>query len=321
MSPFAESSAGRVAALGEVALLERIRSWLGDAMPPAPEGMGDDCAVLSRPAGNLFAADSLLYARHFDDTAAPVRAGAKLLLRNLSDIAAMGGEPRYAVMSAFLPPATSLAWLEHFCRGLADCAGQYATALVGGDITESSEGPGFSLAITGYAARPLLRSGGQPGDRLYVTGALGGSLRGRHLDFVPRLAEGRWLAARPDVRACIDLTDGLGKDLNALLRDGLGASLDTAAVPLSRAAHDIAGESGESAFWHACNDGEDYELLFTLDGATDPVGFERAWSNAVDTPLARIGNIRARAADEAAVIDAASGKPVGNLSGYTHLGA
>ncbi|MCC5804827.1 MAG: thiamine-monophosphate kinase [Opitutales bacterium] len=320
MSPFADSKDACVAALGEVALLEEIRSWLGDAMPPAPEGMGDDCAVLSRPAGNLFAADSLLYTRHFDDTTDPARAGAKLLLRNLSDIAAMGGEPRYAVMSAFLPPATSLAWLERFCRGLAGCARQYATALVGGDITESAEGPGFSLAITGQAERPLLRSTAQPGDYLYVTGSLGGSLRGHHLTFVPRLAEGRWLADRPDTRACIDLTDGLGKDLNALLREGLGAVLDTAAVPLSDAAREAATESGKPSFWHGCNDGEDYELLFTVDGTADPAAFERAWRGAFATPLMRIGKLRARGKGGPPVLDTA-GRPVENLTGYTHLRA
>ncbi len=318
MRPFADSKDGSVAALGEVALLEKIRLWLGDAMPPAPEGMGDDCAVLSRPAGNLLAADSLLYNRHFDDRTDPARAGAKLLLRNLSDIAAMGGEPRYAVMSAFLPPATSLAWLENFCRGLAACAREFATALAGGDLTESTEGPGFSLAITGNADRPLLRTTGQPGDRLYVTGALGGSLRGHHLNFVPRLPEGRWLAARPDVRACIDLTDGLGKDLHALLRDGLGATLDTASVPLSAAARETARESGRSAFWHACNDGEDYELLFTVDGNADPAAFMRSWRAVFDVSLTCIGKLRTRDPAIQPVTDTA-GHPVEDFSGYTHL--
>lgn len=320
MSPFAETAEDRVAAHGEIALLEKIRVWLGDAMPAAPEGMGDDCAVLSRPAGNLFAADSLLHARHFDDATDPAHAGAKLLLRNLSDIAAMGGEPRYAVMSAFLPPSVSLAWLERFCRGFADCALAYHTALAGGDITESTEGPGFSLAITGHAERPLLRTSGKQGDHLYVTGALGGSLSGHHLRFVPRLQEGRWLATRPDVHACIDLTDGLGKDLNALLRDGLGVCLDTASVPLSKAAREIARESGRSAFWHACNDGEDYELLFSVDGKTDPGAFEQRWRDTFPTALTRIGNLRDNTGGEAPVLDSA-GKPVENLTGYTHLRA
>ena len=317
MNPIADKPSDRISSIGEVALLEKMRLWFGPSMPPAPEGMGDDCAVLRRPAGNLLAADSLLRGRHFDDQADPAEVGAKLLLRNLSDIAAMGGEPQYALVSGFLPPDTSLLWLERFCRGMAACAAQYSTALVGGDLTESIEGPAFSLAIAGQADRPLLRTGRHPGDSIWVTGSLGGSLLGRHLRFPPRIPEGRWLAQRQDVHACMDLTDGLGKDLHALIQSGLAAALDAPAIPLSPEAHTCAERSGHSPLHHAFNDGEDYELLFTVGVATDPADFKRQWMSAFDTPLTCIGVIRP--IQNHPIFDATTGHPIDFANGYTHF--
>ncbi len=318
MNPIAATPTDRISTLGEVALLKRMRAWFGASMPPSPEGMGDDCAVLKRAAGNLLAADSLLRGRHFDDHADPAQVGAKLLLRNLSDIAAMGGEPQYALISGFLPPDTSLQWLERFCRGMSTCAAEYSTALVGGDLTESVEGPGFSLAIAGQAKRPLLRTGSHPGDSIWVTGFLGGSILGRHLCFPARIPEGRWLAQRQEIHACMDLTDGLGKDLHALLQGGLAAALDIQSIPVSRDARLCAERSGLPPLHHALNDGEDYELLFTLGVGTDPDDFKRQWNQAFDTPISCIGVIRPL--EHHPVFDATTGNAIDSAHGYTHFG-
>lgn len=219
--PFTDCAADRIDALGEVALLEEIRTWLGEASPPAPQGIGDDCAVWAAPpAGKqlLLTTDAVVYGRHFDATCPPELAAGKLLKRNLSDIAAMGGTPHSALLALTLPRNLSLRWLERFYRGLRECSLKYQTPITGGDITEGTDNF-FAAHITliGHAERPLLRSGAQAGDHLFVSGALGGSLFGHHLHFEPRLAVGRWLAAQPDVHAMIDLTDGLAKDLPELL--------------------------------------------------------------------------------------------------------
>lgn len=310
-SPFAEAAADRIDTLGETLLLRNIRHWLGKASPAAPQGIGDDCAVWPQPPEGeqlLFTTDAIVYGRHFDATCPPQLAAAKLLKRNLSDIAAMGGTPHSALLALTLPRNLSLRWLEQFYLGLRDCALHYATPITGGDITEGTD-DFFAAHITlvGHARRPLLRSGARIGDHLFVTGALGGSLLGHHLHFEPRLEHGRWLAAQPDVRAMIDITDGLAKDLPELLPEDEAcpaiALLELGKLPLSPAANataepkqrtrdqaipadstNLAGtplsspaDSLPPAILAALCDGEDYELLFAVDGQTDPQAFVARW--------------------------------------------
>lgn len=300
-SPFAQAAADRIDTLGETLLLRTIRDWLGKASPAAPEGIGDDCAVWPQPpAGEqlLFTTDAVVYGKHFDATCPPQLAAAKLLKRNLSDIAAMGGTPHSALLALTLPRNLSLHWLEQFYLGLRDCALHYATPITGGDITEGTN-DFFAAHITlvGHAKRPLLRAGAHIGDHLFVTGALGGSIHGHHLHFEPRLEQGRWLAAQPDVRALIDLTDGLAKDLPELLPENTAppavALLELDSLPLSAAANATANPAAEPTKPHAATtalanplplpllaalcDGEDYELLFAVDGRTDPQAFIARW--------------------------------------------
>lgn len=320
-SPFANDTAGRVASVGEIELLRLIRSWLGDCAPPSPEGMGDDTAVLPGGAGNLLTSDSLVFGRHFDADLEPALAGAKLLKRNLSDIAAMGGRPGAAVMAAFLPPPTSLRWLEAFTRGLADCARTWGVPIVGGDLTESIDFLGFNLTLTGQAARPLLRTGAQVGDEIWVSGELGGSLAGHHATFTPRLPEGAWLAQEDAVRSLIDVTDGLAKDLPALLPPGTSAALALDAAPIRAAAYELARSSGRTVLDHAFADGEDYELLFTASPRWRREGGPERWSSSFDTPLACLGTvIVASATKPAPLVDGATGQPLKFSSGYAHFG-
>lgn len=317
--PFTKQAEARIGARGEVALLRLIREWLGDTAPPPPAGMGDDTAVLPEGVGNLLTTDSLVYGRHFDAGLPPAAAGAKLLKRNLSDIAAMGGQPGVAVLAGFLPPQTALAWLEDFTRGLAACAREWGVAVVGGDLAETTDFLGFNLTLTGTAMRPLRRAAAEPGDEIWVTGELGGSLAGHHAGFVPRLEEGAWLAGHVEVHSAIDVTDGLAKDLPALLVPGCQAFLQLDRLPLRAAARAAATASGRDVTAHALTDGEDYELLFTASPRWRSDGGEEAWARRFATPLTCIGEVRAGTGAEP-LVDAATGQPLSFGSGYAHFG-
>lgn len=299
MKLFVSASAQRVTALGERRLIARIRQWLGAACPPAPFGIGDDCAVLPRPKRKmLVTTDPVIAGRHFDESVPAAAAGAKLLKRNLSDIAAMGGIPRSAVVSLALAPATSLAWLREFHRGLARCANTHGVTVVGGDITQAPAGFfGAFLTLLGEASGPrvMTRHGARHGDRLFVTGRLGGSRFRHHHAFAPRLAEGTWLSGRAEVRAMMDVSDGLAKDLRELLAPPLAAELNSSVVPISADARAMAKRSGRSPLDHALNDGEDYELLLAVDGRKSVESLLRAWrARFPRLPLTEIGHVDRR---------------------------
>lgn len=277
--------------LDETRLIERIRRWLGDASPAAPEGIGDDCAVVRASKSQLITVDPVVAGIHYSDKTPAAAIAAKLLKRNLSDIAAMGGTPRHAVISIALPPRHSLKWLQNFFRGLARCARRYHVQIVGGDCTATSGPFVASLTLLGDAPRrPLTRTTARAGDRLYVTGTLGGSLLGRHLRFEPRLSEGQWLAAQPHVHAAVDLSDGLGKDLGAILSPGSMAVVDTNALPASTAAKKLARTTARDLLDCVLNDGEDYELLFASSTGHHE-HLTSQWRKRFATPLTCIGTV------------------------------
>ncbi|MEN9636858.1 MAG: hypothetical protein RL077_5262 [Verrucomicrobiota bacterium] len=271
MHPFTPHADATVSAWGETKLIQSIRRWLGTSNPPPPFGIGNDCAVL--PASHrrqLITVDPVIFGRHFDETVAPRAVGAKLLKRNLSDLAAMGGRPTAAVLALTLDPRVSRDWLEAFYRGLAQTARRYHVPIVGGDLAQANGVVAASLTLLGEAQgeRVLTRTGAKVGDWIYVTGALGGSLAsGRHFRFSPRLREGGWLAQRPEVRAMLDLSDGLAKDIHALTPPGAVPALQARQLPRHRGA-DLKA---------ALTDGEDYELLFALNKNADQRAFARAW--------------------------------------------
>ena len=281
-----------VRTLGEEGLINRIRRWLGEANPPSPFGIGDDCAVLEPCAKQqVVTVDPIIYGRHFDD-AVPARAvGAKLLKRNLSDIAAMGAEPTAAVIALALGADTDARWLESFYRGLARTARRFRVKIVGGDVAQLESGFVATLTLFGRASknRILTRHGAKVGDAIYVSGELGGSLLGHHLSFTPRLTEGAWLAEQPSVRCLMDLSDGLAKDLHALTPARARAALDRHAVPVSAAAHRRAQTTGIAALTHALSDGEDYELVFAVDGKASLEKFEKSWRRRFRARLTKIG--------------------------------
>ncbi|MFI5356946.1 MAG: thiamine-phosphate kinase [Opitutales bacterium] len=308
MHPFVRRPSESVAALGEARLLTLIRGWLGAAAPAAPFGMGDDCAVLPAvPRRQLLTVDPVIYGRHFDDRVPPQAVGAKLLKRNLSDLAAMGGRPTAAVIALSLDARTSVKWLEAFYRGLAACARRHGVAIVGGDVAQADHTLAASLTLLGTATGPrfLTRAGARPGDWIYVTGRLGGSRSsGHHYRFTPRLREGSWLARQREVRAMMDLSDGLAKDVHALTPPGCRPAIQARVLPL-RPGCDVAA---------ALTDGEDYELLFVVAQGADRAAFARRWRRAFPRPaLTCLGRFERKAVPSPGTLD------LGRYHGYEHL--
>jgi len=234
-------------------------------------GPGDDCAVLDFGLPDrliLFKTDAVAEGIHFTSGTAPERVGHKALGRCLSDIAAMAGTPTAAVITLGLPRVFQTSFVEQLYAGVSALARKYEVALVGGETTVNPGGIFISVALLGWVRRGkgVLRSGAEVGDAIFVTGELGGSLAGKHLDFEPRLAEARWLAENFALHAMLDVSDGLAGDIRHLLHaSNVGAELLAASIPISREAR-LAGkqESAKPALLAALTDGEDFELLFTV---------------------------------------------------------
>ena len=285
---------------GESALIRQIVADFGSSCPPTPHGPGDDAAVLPPTArARLVTADPVIFNQHFTAEDTPRDVAAKLIRRNLSDIAAMGGRPEAAVLSMALNGNTSLRWLRAFSRALGREARRFGVDLVGGDCSQTGGPSGFFLTLLGVSTtdRFLTRRGAGIGDSLYVTGSLGGSRLGRQFRFQPRLDEGRWLVRRKTIHSMVDLSDGLAKDLLELIPEGAAARLDARSIPIAPAARRLARSGSHPALHHALHDGEDFELLFTLSHRANPVRFASAWQQAFPTRLTRIGVLVAAESD------------------------
>jgi thiamine-monophosphate kinase len=275
--------------IGEDALIERLVALVPRSPDPAA-GPGDDCAVIDPgPASallHLLKTDALVARVHFmPDT--PARAvGWKAAARVVSDFAAMGGHPEHFLITLALPPETAVSWAEDLYRGIGDCLEKFGGLLAGGETSSVPEGSAavISIAATGSVRREhlVLRSTARPGDAIFVTGALGGSIRGKHLDFTPRLVESDWLVSHYKPTAMMDLSDGLAKDLPRLATaSGCGFRLDRPALPLTPGC-----SSAE-----ALGDGEDYEILFTIEAARVPA-LVAAWPlRFPEVRLTRIGEM------------------------------
>lgn len=247
-------------------------------------GAGDDCAVLDFGLPEklfLFKTDAVVEGIHFTNETPPEKIGHKALARCLSDIAAMAGTPAAALVTLGLPKKFSVEFVAKIYDGLNALAKKYHVAVVGGETTTNPGGIFISIALLGTVARgkQILRSGAKVGDAIFVTGELGGSIQGRHLDFEPRLTEAQWLAEHFTIHALADLSDGLAGDLRHILNAGkVGADLLKTAIPVSRAAKSQAREnsSAKPAVLAALTDGEDFELLFTV-APGDAVKLLDAW--------------------------------------------
>ncbi|MBU1693382.1 MAG: thiamine-phosphate kinase [Verrucomicrobia bacterium] len=280
--------------VGERGIIQRL-ARLVPGRPDVRVGIGDDVAVVEHTGDHdlLLTSDAVIEQVHFLSDAPAEQVGHKAAGRVLSDFAAMGGEPLWALVDLVAPAETRVEWAESVYRGAARLASRFHLAIVGGDTTA---GPVRELHVFGVgrvpAGKAVLRSGAKPGDVVHVTGSLGGSLAGRHLAFEPRVAEGRWLREGGWATAMLDISDGLVVDLERLLESsGVGAEVRADRVPVSAEAR--AQKDGRTALDHALSDGEDYELLFTVPAAR-AADFEAAWKKEFDLPCAPIGRMTDR---------------------------
>lgn len=249
--------------MAELDFLRWVRSRLGRRGGRIVVDSGDDAAVLAFGSSRvIFKIDGILSGVHFDGSAAPEAIGHKALARCLSDVAAMGGTPRYAVVAMAVPRKVRPEYLRRLYRGMEKTARRFDTAIVGGDFATHAGKLAITVALLGETAGrgPVRRSGAKPGDRIGVTGPLGGSILGKHLRFTPRLKEGLRLN-RAGATAMIDLSDGFARDLHHLCEESrVGAVIDARKLPIAAAARRLPGR----ALDHALFDGEDYELLYTI---------------------------------------------------------
>jgi thiamine-monophosphate kinase len=250
-------------------------------------GAGDDCALVeSGKPGllNLLKTDCLVEGIHFAKDTRAELVGWKAMARPLSDFAAMSGLPRFALVTLIVPADREVSWVRQLYRGIEKAARKFEVAVVGGE-TSAIKGPAvISISATGFVEKDrwVGRAGGKTGDELFVTAHLGGSLRGHHLKFVPRIAESRWLTENFHIHAMMDLSDGLGTDLPRLARaSNVGFEVDEAALPLNRGC----------TIRQAISDGEDYELLFAISAKDSRSLLSRWQKKFPKVPLTRIGRL------------------------------
>jgi thiamine-monophosphate kinase len=266
--------------LAEKALVSRLRRAARRRNANLVTGIGDDCAAIRLPAGEqaLVTTDFSLEGIHFRrEWHPPEVVGHRCLTRGLSDIAAMGGKPIAAFLSLALPRSVSQHWVDGFLRGFLALADEFKVSLAGGDTAESPAGILADIIVLGSVpqGKAILRSGARPGDRIYVTGELGGASAAlqelfaghkmrlqdfpRHFHPVPRISVGQFLREKRLASAMIDLSDGLSTDLGHICEEsGVGAEIFAPAIPRA-----VSGKVGtEVDLRQALHGGDDYEILF-----------------------------------------------------------
>jgi thiamine-monophosphate kinase len=289
----------KISDLGEFGLIGRIQKLAPRKSSSTLIGIGDDAAVLKLSASSTLLAtnDLLLEGVHFDLSYTDFFSlGWKAAAANLSDIAAMGGIPRFCLTALGIPTGVSVEQITEFYRGFNALLKSYRTTLVGGDTCSSRGGLFVGVTALGEVEpkRIITRAGARSGDRIFVTGTLGDSAAGlellrkaefgirnkksairnpkseiqkliaRHLRPVPRVEWGRKLSLSGCASAMIDLSDGLSSDLFHICeQSGVGAEISADRIPLSDALHKLTGKLAKPAVHYALSGGEDYELLFT----------------------------------------------------------
>jgi thiamine-monophosphate kinase len=279
----------RLRKLGERELLAVIRRHFTVKRKDIRLGIGDDTAVVEPGPGKLLVTKDLLV-EDYDFLLSrqdPRLLGRKSLNVNLSDIAAMGGTPLYAVLGLGLPSEISLDWVIEFFAGIKEAAKESGTALIGGDLSQCRK-VFVSITLIGRAGNVIPRAGARPGDRIFVSGHLGDAKQGfllykkgrvlgedpasdallkAFLDPKPRLQLGRELAAKRAASAMIDCSDGLSVDLNHICESsGFGAEIDLTKLPLSPALR----KTQKNPLPMALHGGEDFELIFTVRASALP---------------------------------------------------
>lgn len=274
---------------GEHKTIERLVDMLTGS-PDVIRGAGDDCAIVKTSGDSrlewLFTSDPVISGTHFAPDSDPEAVGRKAVGRVLSDIAAMGGTPRFILIDIAAPGNVKSSYLQRAYKGADRIASEFECVIVGGDLSRAD-----SLQIhvfcagTITAGQGILRSGARPGQALLVTGQLGGASAGKHLSFTPRIKEGAWLREKGYAQSMIDVSDGLARDATHLAEEsGVRINITASKLPLSK--HLQPGSAVERALY----DGEDFELLFTTEHENLP-SILKEWSEQFDTPLTHIGEV------------------------------
>lgn len=306
-----------IADVGEFGVISRLRQRFGEAGTGVVRGIGDDTAALQVRTGHLLLAttDAAVEGIHFvRASTTPRLLGQRVLAVNLSDIAAMGGVPRWALVSLSLPGQTPVSYIDELAEGLGEEAARYSVSIVGGNLARSPERLVLDLTLLGEGEpdRVVYRTGARAGDRVLVTGTLGDAAAGlaillgqapadapgaseliaRQRLPTPRVEAGRAIALAGLATAMIDVSDGLASDLGHLGEDNqLGALVFAEAVPLSEALRNLARTTGHDPLDWALHGGEDYELLLTAP--PDRVGDLTAAVQAVGVQLTDVGEMTA----------------------------
>ncbi|MFC1498778.1 thiamine-phosphate kinase [Verrucomicrobiota bacterium] len=303
---------------GEFSTIERLRSLLPAGEDKSP---GDDCAVVQTTDNTSFdwllTSDPVIEGIHFDSSTDPLSIGYKAIGRALSDLAAMGGEPYWALINIVAPSETDVSRLEEIYKGATSIAAKFDLAIVGGDI---SMGKTLELHVFAAGRVPadcaVYRKGAEPGNIIYVTGSLGGSFKRKHLSFQPRVTEGIWLRSESWPTSMIDISDGLASDLRHIISPTeTGAELDIAKIPISPEA--LSMKDNISALNHALCDGEDFELLFTIPASKTEL-FESSWKDTFDLACTAIGRITDKK-DEIEMADKNGKHTILKNKGYEHF--
>ncbi len=251
--------------IGEFGLINRIAEKEKVLDKEVILGIGDDAAVIKYKKGRylLLTTDMLIEGVHFNKKATPFQIGWKALATNISDIAAMGGIPKYALVSLGLKKEISVKFVDEIYRGIRTLAKKFKVTILGGD-TVSSPKIVVNIVLSGEVEKNYLtlRKGAQIGDKIYITGALGGSILGKHLSFIPRVKEARYLVKNLHPTSMIDISDGLLSDLKRICEASeVGAKIYQKKIPLSKEAVSLE---------NALTAGEDFELLFTVSHHPPP---------------------------------------------------
>jgi thiamine-monophosphate kinase len=278
----------KLGTLGEDRLLNRILLHFPRARGrKISAGSADDCAIVEIPRSKKYLVlktDCIVEGVHFVHGTNASDVGWKAMMRPFSDFAAASAVPQFALITLIVPQQTKVAWVLGLYRGLRRAANRFKVSIVGGE-TSNTQGPiAISVSVIGFVekSRAASRRGGRSGDDLFVTGRLGGALKQKHLKFVARIAESRWLTKNFSIHAMMDLSDGLGADLPRLARASkVGFDIELENLPVAR----------DATINSAISEGEDYELLFAIS-PRDRNSLQREWrKNFPKLLLTRIGSL------------------------------
>jgi thiamine-monophosphate kinase len=276
--------------------------------------IGDDASVIKMPGQGVlvFASDMIVENVHFKLKGTAYNLiGHKVLARNISDIAAMGARPKYATVSLAVPKKLELDVLKEIYKGIKNTASKYKITIAGGDIS-SSNTLVISIALLGLGKKNELvyRHQAKKNDLIFVTGSLGGSIKGKHLKFTPRLEESRFLVTKFKPSSMIDISDSLAEDLGRILiQSNLGAQIYENKIPISKAA---------TTLKQALYDGEDYELLFTISKKKAKALVKR-WKSNFSTKLTQIGVVTEKSKGFYYIGSRSEKNKIETKSGYRHF--